>query len=438
MTGSLRPTPRLLALAGAWLGLAILAGVVPALAALWQPAGLVLLGLILFDALRLGAMALPRLERRINHHLAIGHWQHVELTVHNPGAYPLNLAIFDHVPGRFAFEHQPQTGRVPGAGFLRLGYRVKPEARGNARFPGADLRLYSPWALWRRTVFVAQADAVRIYPDFAAVTRFALLATEERTGSLGVMRRQRRGEGLDFHQLREYREGDALRQIDWNASSRQKKLIAREYQEERDQQIVFLLDSGRRMRAEDAAHAHFDEALNATLLLAYVALRQGDAVGLMSFAGQERYQPPKKGLSTVNRLLNATYDLEPSLAPADYQAAARALDGRLKKRALVILLTNLRDDDADELLPAIRYLRRRHLVLIADLRESVLDAARDTPVADFDDALCLAAGEELRALRRELHERLNLSGVHMLDVTPAELPVRLVNRYLDIKASGLL
>jgi hypothetical protein len=120
------------------------------------------------------------------------------------------------------------------------------------------------------------------------------------------------------------------------------------------------------------------------------------------------------------------------------EPAARALAGRLKKRALIVLLTSLRDDDAGELVPAIQTLRRRHLVLVADFRESVLDQLRLAPVTGFEGALRHAAGADLRARRAELHERLGQSGVHMLDVSPAELPVRLVNRYLDIKASGLL
>lgn len=433
-----RPATNLVRAGAAWLALALVAGLWPELADVWFYAGAVLLLLALFDLGRVRALALPTAERELAHNLPIGVWQGVSLVLHNPGDEALAAEVFDHLPEGFAFEHLPLAGRVPARGFLRLTYRVKPEARGDAHFPGLDLRLASPWGWWRREAWLPLPESVRVYPNFAAVAQYALLATDQRQGSLGVMRRQRRGEGLEFHQLREYREGDALRQIDWKASSRQKKLIAREYQEERDQQIVFLLDAGRRMRAEDGAHRHFDEALNATLLLAYVALRQGDAVGLMSFAGPERYRPARKGLSTVNQLLNATYDLQPSLLPADYQAAARTLAGRLKKRALIVLLTSLRDDDAGELVPAVQSLRRRHLVLVADLRESVLDQLRQAPVADFEGAVRYAAGADLRARRTELHERLGQSGVHMLDVSPAELPVRLVNRYLDIKASGLL
>ncbi|MBI2380567.1 MAG: DUF58 domain-containing protein [Gammaproteobacteria bacterium] len=433
-----RPAPRALRVLAGLFALGLAAAIWAPLAALFLPALALVLAVLLMDRQRLASLAPPRVLRRLNRSLPLGVWQEVELELHHGGGEALDLEVFDHVPETFELEGLPQAGRVPAGGFLRLHYRLKAGRRGDAWFPGLGLRLASPWGLWTRQVFVDAPEDLRVFPNFAAVTRYALLALEQREGSLGVMRRQRRGEGLEFHQLREYREGDALRQIDWKATSRHKKLIAREYQEERDQQIVFLLDAGRRMRAEDGETAHFDQALNAMLLLAYIALRQGDAVGLMSFAGADRYRAPAKGLSTVNALLNLTYDLQPSLDAADFRAAAQSLDGRLRKRALVVLLTTLRDDDGGELSPAVRYLRQRHLVLVADLRESVLDRLGQEAIADFQGALTQAAAEDFAAARRGLHERLGQDGVHMLDVTPAELPVRLVNRYLDIKASGLL
>jgi len=279
---------------------------------------------------------------------------------------------------------------------------------------------------------------VKVYPNFAEVTKYTLFATDNRLSQIGIKKHRRRGEGLSFHQLRDYRAGDALRQIDWKATARLQRLISREYQDERDQQVVFLIDCGRRMLAKDDALSHFDHALNAVLLLSYVALRQGDAVGFFAFAGPQRFLPPRKGALTINTVLNNVYDLQPTTHASDYALAASELIKRLKKRSLVVLVTNLRDEDAEELRPAITLLRQRHLVVLASLQEAVLNQVAQQPVQGFDQALLLASTDIYLEQRRQAHQALKNFGVMMLDVEPAQLPVALVNRYLDIKLSGRL
>ena len=154
-----------------------------------------------------------------------------------------------------------------------------------------------------------QVQTVRIYPNFSVLTRFAILATDNRLSQIGMLQRRRRGEGLDFHQLREYREGDVQRQIDWKASARMPRLISREYQDERDQQVLLMLDCGRRMAARDDALSHFDHAVNAALLLAYVSLRQGDAVGLLTMSGETRWMAPRKLQDRPQMLMRSAPEL---------------------------------------------------------------------------------------------------------------------------------
>jgi uncharacterized protein (DUF58 family) len=265
-----------------------------------------------------------------------------------------------------------------------------------------------------------------------------MLATDHRLSQMGVQKTRRRGEGLDFDQLREYREGDPQRSVDWKASQRFDRLISREYQEERDQQIVFLIDCGRRMGAKDGPSSHFDHALDATMLLAYVSLRQGDAVGLMTMSGRRLWLPPRKSQAMVSRILNEVYSLQPGLLTSDYTQAAVELAARLKKRALVVIISNLRDEDDDALLPALRLLQRRHLVLFASLRERAIDDAIAQPVDAYQDALTHAAAVEYRIRRDAAFARLKQGNVVCLDVPPQRLAMALVNQYLEVKRSGRL
>lgn len=173
-------------------------------------------------------------------------------------------------------------------------------------------------------------------------------------------------------------------------------------------------------------------------MLTYVALKQGDAVGMGSFAGTSRWLPAHKGQHNIQHMLNALYDLQPSPQAPDYAQAATELLVRQKKRALVILLTNLRDEDLDDLLPALHILRKRHLVLLASMREQAIDQAAEAPVHHLEDALHKAAVEEYLHIRTATLERIRAAGIRCLDTSPTHLSVDLVNHYLEIKRSALL
>ncbi|WP_353571037.1 DUF58 domain-containing protein [Candidatus Albibeggiatoa sp. nov. BB20] len=420
--------------------MAVVVVFIPILALLWKIVGFAILGLALLDAWKMYWTRPLRIERTVSNSLALGVWSEVSLQLRNPYLQTQKVELFDDYPPHSEFEALPQTLLVKPQRSVQTHYRICPEQRGNTQFSGTHLLTYSPLGIWKKYQYVKHENPIKVYPNFAALTKYTLLAMEDRLGQIGIKQLQRRGEGLEFHQLRDYRAGDSLRQIDWNASARIKKLISKEYQDERDQQIIFLLDCGRRMWTQDDALSHFDHTLNAMLLLTYVALRQGDALGLMTFSGDgpPRWLAPRKGLNSVNTVLNTVYDLQPSLKTSDYLNAAKQLITRLNKRALIIVVSNLRDEDHEELIPAMKLLQRRHLVLLASLQETVLNEVLDKPVNHFKDALRYAATHEYLLRRRQAHEALNRHGVLYLDTEPEHLPISLVNRYLEIKRSGAL
>ncbi|MCU7796248.1 MAG: DUF58 domain-containing protein [Candidatus Thiodiazotropha sp. (ex Myrtea spinifera)] len=434
----MRPAPRLL-LALALLSLLALAAIwLPPLAGVWKLAAALLLGMGLLDLFRLRGQSTPGVERDLRTSIPVGAWSEVSLKLVNDSDTVQDLQLHDHHPGDFKAEGMPSSLVLPADRQATVRYRLLPTRRGDGLFKGVDLLLQSPLALWRQKRFIELPASVRVFPNFREIAHYALLATDNHLSQIGVRRRQRRGEGSDFHQLREYRTGDALRQIDWKASSRYRRLISKEYQDERDQQLVFMLDCGRHMRHQDADGAHLDHALNAMLLLSYVADRQGDAVGFLSFGGMSRWQPPMKGGHVVRRLLDRTYDLDSSLQAADYLAAAHKLMPLQRRRSLVVILTNSRNEESGDLLKAASLLSRRHLVVIADLREQSLDRAVEQPVHDLSSALLFQGVVDYLSTRRQSHESLRHQGALIIDSEPRQLPVKLVNAYLDVKASGRL
>jgi uncharacterized protein (DUF58 family) len=430
------PTRRLLTLALVWLLPGVAAVFVPAFMPVWKWYGIASAALALLDLVWLRCLCPPDVKRKLPGRFALGEPGEVMLELHNAGTSLAKVEVFDGIPQGAVAETMPWAGELPVRREIRVFHSVKLSTRGEARFGPVQVRRLSPAGLWaRRTSHLAE-ETVKVYPNYEPVVRFALLAMQHRDNPLGIVHRPRAGTSRDFHQLRDYRDGDPFSQIDWKASSRRQVLISRDYQEQRDQSVVFLLDTGRRMRALDGMLPQFDHVLNAVLLVSHVALRQGDQVAVKSFGGSDRWLPPVKGGHAMPVLLNHLYDYQTTPAPSDFSEAVEKLMARQRRRSLVILLTNLRGEDGKELLPALQTLQTRHLVLLASMRERVVDDALKQPVESFSAALRHLAADRYAQERREILATLGALGILTLDSTAGEFPVALANRYAEIKAAG--
>lgn len=436
--GTIIPGQLLVAVAAGWTVLGAVAAWRAGLVPLWGWAGAAAGLAALADAAWVLLLERPAFERRLPGRFAVGEPTEVVVRLDNRSGRAARVAVADGVPATAEAAELPLELRVPARRRGEARYRVTQLQRGEVRFAPAQLRLRSPLGLWWRGWRAGAPEDVRVYPDFAPVIRLALLAMEHRVDPAGVRRRGRGGVSREFHQLRDFQEGDSLAQVDWKATSRHRHLISREFEEQRNQTIVLLLDTGRRMRAVDGRLPQFDHCLNASLLLGCVALRQGDLVGVQGFGGTDRWLPPQRGAGAVATLLNHLYDYQTTAQPSDFTAAAERLMERQRRRALVVLLTNLRGEDEAELLPALRMLRSRHLVVLGSLREQAVDALRREPVAGFREALRFAAAEAYFAERRAVLRGLERAGVLTVDVAAAEFPVALANRYLEIKRAARL
>ena len=435
---SMRPSGRAVALVFVLMLFAGGAAFAPALLTAWKSAAALAAGIVFLDFCRGSRLPDIELKRNIPRILPVGVWSRVELEFKNPENQALTLRVFDHYPDHCETAAHPLSLFLPAGRGRAISYFVRPRRKGDMVFSGIDLLVRSPMALWWKKNGAARREAVKVFPNFQEIKKYTLLATEYRLGDIGIKKQHKRGEGSDFASLRDYRAGDSFRQIDWNKTSRYLKPIAKEYQDERDQQVVFLLDCGRRMRHADADQTHFDQVLNAMLLLSHVALRQQDAVGFLTFGGIRDWFPPQKNARTLNRMLNRIYTMEPTAEAADYLSAARTVATLQKRRSLILLLTNTRDEDHEDLLSAMAILRKRHLVLLADLREKRLDTCLQQPVADFDDAVRFNSIHSYLEKRKKQHRALRRQGVLTLETLADQLAPALVNEYLIIKAAGRL
>ncbi|GAA5068108.1 DUF58 domain-containing protein [Lysobacter panacisoli] len=431
-----RPAPATLALLVLWslLGLAVVFERIESWA--WYAAGAGLALMLLADAAAVVRRATPQVARRIPETWPVGIERAVTLDLE--AANGQRVDVFDLHPGGWPMQGLPRRVRLRAGEVASFDYHLRANARGDFRFDGVQLRLHSPLRLWWQSRVAGAPQQVRVFPNFAPLARFAMFSAEQASRLVGAHLRRRRGEGTDFHQMREYRIGDSLRQIDWKATARARRLISREYQDEKNQQLVLLLDTGRRLLARDGELAHFDHVLDAALVVAYLALRQGDAVGLLASGGESAWVPPRRGVGAIDELLRASYALQPRPVATDFLAAATELTLRQRRRSLVMLVTNLRDEDMDDVLAAVRMLRKRHLVCVASLREAALDGALAEPVQDLHGAIRAGATAQYLEQRNAAHEALRGHGVMVLDVSCDELAASLVEKYLSVKRDGLL
>jgi uncharacterized protein (DUF58 family) len=385
------------------------------------------------------------MTRRLPAAFAIGVKRPVQLTIDAGGSTTWHCQLHDHADSTLLTEAMPVALTIVGGKRTEATYTVSPTTRGEVRLAPADIRIRSRWGLCELLDRIGPTDMRRVYPDFAQVARYAWLAGDRRLQEIGIKTYQLRGSGTDFKELSEYRVGAPVRHIDWRATLRVGKPIVREFQDERDQCVMLLVDCGRRMRADDrsgpAGTTHFDQVLNAVMLLTFVALEQGDAVGALTFGtpvGQGRYFAPRKGVRTLNALIGQLYDVQPTPTHSDYVDVAQQLLRKQHKRALIIVITNFRDEDSTELRHALRLLRQRHLVLVASLREKVVGDLLAQPLASGDATIEVASAHLYEQSRRDAFNRLATRDGLMVDAEPVRLGIELVNRYHAVKRAGLI
>ena len=441
----MKPSRRLLLLLTVWVILGLLtavAGIIewPKTVELrfvfWSYA--IVLGIIAMLDYFIAKYTQPNLKvtRTLDPHLALGVRQKVTVKVSNQSTRQQQLWLTDSPSSQLQIQGLPVEAQIAPGEHVVVHYRVIPLQRGLAEFGQVCCRIMSSLKLWEKNTYYCEPETAKIYPNYKPLFQSSFINSDLLYSDWGVQLSQRRGEGTDFRQLRDFRVGDSIRQIDWRATARFNRPISREYQEERDQQVIFLLDCGRRMRAKDGDISHFDHALNALLLSAFVALRQGDKVGLLSFAGQPRWVPPIKGRHQISRLLDQIYDLDSSLATSDYLEVAQQLMSRQSKRSLIILISSIEPEDRDDLSKAAKMLSQHHLVLVASMRQQALTEAQYNEVESIDDALRYCGASQQMQKQASMLAALRSDNVIVADTQPSYMHSALISEYMALKRGG--
>ena len=368
--------------------------------------------------------------------LAVGTECTVELAIENTSRVAVVAAIVDAVPG--TLRPDPPHVRIAAPPWRRAAasYTVRPAARGDAQVGDAYLRCQGPLGIAERWLRADLAQGVRVYPSMTGAGEGDFLLSRSRQADRERRRARLRGAGREFESLREYREGDELRDICWTAAARRGKLVTRTYTVERSQTVWIVIDSGRLMRARVNGLSKLDHAVAGALNLARVAMHAGARVGLESYGRAVRHRlPPARGSAHLRELLARLAVVREEAQEADHLQAASRLLADQPRRCLVVWLTDIADTAmTPEVVEAASCMSPRHLVLLVAVGQpDVRDLADRLPGTERE-MFQVAAASEVVHRRDLLLARLRERGILAMEANAAALSPAIVNSYLEIKA----
>jgi uncharacterized protein (DUF58 family) len=381
-----------------------------------------------------------RIERTLVPVIALHVRGELTWTVHNPTSRRVRIAFADELAPSLQAGDRRARVVVPPRGEVEVRTTFRPSRRGRFEITTLVVRVEGPLGLAARQRARRQRQVLRVFPPFKSRDEAELRINKARILEIGLRSAQGRGGGTEFDQLREYTVDDEFRRIDWAATARANKAIVRTFRAERNQTVICLLDNGRVMAGRVDDVPRVEHAMDAVMMLTAVATRLGDRAGVVAFDSQIRaIVPPGHSRDQLGRVTEAMYALEPALAESDYTGAFSQTLARFRRRAMLVIFTDLVEQAvAETLLPAMPLIARNHLVVVAAVRDpDVVAWATATPTeasGAYRKAAAVAALDE----RRRTVARLRGVGATVVDAAPGRLAPQLADAYLRVKATGRL
>jgi uncharacterized protein (DUF58 family) len=381
-----------------------------------------------------------RVERVPIGHLALRRPAEFRYVVENRSNRAVSVAIAEDPARTLRFTTGEASGDVPARSEATISWSAVPVARGEDEVRRLYVAYENRLGLLERRMKVNAPEPFRVFPDLSAVERYGSLHVRNRLIEAGLRKMRLRGSGTEFESLREFADGDPFRSIDWKATARRGRVMVAQYEVERSQNVMLVLDCGRLMTPRIGDQRKLDYAVTAALSLAAIAGLASDRVGVVAFAGKIlSASAPRSTRSSIAKLTELLYDLEPRFEEANYARAFAYLRAHLHKRSLIVFLTDVIDPVSQAtVFSELGSLAHRHLVLCVFMNDAAVVRALATP--PHDEASAYRAGVALDLLdeRKTAAAMLTRLGAVVLDVPAAKLSTALIDEYLRVKQRGLL
>lgn len=406
----------------------------------WIGLGVIGLALVLETAILLRPAVGVTVERNVPRRFSNGDWNEVVVTMENHTGGGLRAEVIEELPVQF----QARTYRFaedlePGAR-RRVAYTVRPTQRGRYRFGHVNVYVSTAIGLVQRRYRSEEAHEAAVFPSFLQLERYQLVAATSRLELIGLKKMRRLGHTMEFEHVREYATGDDVRTLNWRATARRGGLMVNQYQDERAQPIYAVIDLGRTMRMPFDELTLLDHSLNAALVLAGVALKKGDMAGLVTYSDRvHTFLRAERRSGQMGRILEALYAVETNFSESDSQRLYTALRRDLPRRSLLIVFTNFESvSGMRRHLPQLSRLADRHVVLCILFENTELRHLAGQPADRLDTLYVQTIARQFTEEKREIARILRQHGVGTLFTTPGDLTLNVINRYLELKAQGVI
>ncbi len=379
-------------------------------------------------------------HRKVDNLLNLGDSNTVELTVTNNTMQPVNFAVIEGYP----VELQKRKTEVnafllPGKSRV-IKYEFTPTKRGEYHFGNVLIYLSSSLFLIKRKIEIPLEQTVQVFPSILQMKQYELKVFHQQTQARGIKKIRRIGNNNEFEQIKNYVQGDDLRTVNWKATSKRNELMVNQYQEERSQHIYSLIDKSRNMQMEFEEMTMLDYAINASLVFSNIALKKGDRAGLITFSNKMGTQlTADRSAGQLRRILNLLYNQKTQFLESSYELLYESIRQTVKTRSLLMLYTNFESEFAmRRALPILKKINQRHVLVVVFFQNNELEDIAYQRIDTIKEIYQSAVAEKLMSVKINIAKELTQYGIQTILTRPEDLSVNTINKYLELKARGVI
>jgi uncharacterized protein (DUF58 family) len=379
-------------------------------------------------------------ERITPEKLSNGDENELSIQIQNFYAYSVSLRIIDEIPHQFQKRDLNFYTSIPSGEKRSIRYFLRPVKRGEYDFGGLNVFVSSPVGFLSRRFRFSDNKIVPVYPSYIQMRKYELLAISNRLTEIGIKKIRRIGHNMEFEQIKEYVAGDEYRTINWRATARKNILMVNHYQDERSQQVFSLIDKGRVMQMPFEGMSLLDYAINASLVISNIAVRKSDKAGLLSFQNKiGTFLPASRSNNQMSRILEILYNEKTAYRETDFSVVYGFVRRKITQRSLLLLYTNFESMySMQRQLPYLLNLAKQHLLVVIFFENTEMRSLIENEATDLRDVYHKAIAEKFAYDRRLIVKELKNHGIQAVLTAPQDLTVNTINKYLELKARGLI
>jgi len=364
----------------------------------------------------------------------------VRLSLDNYYTFPIQIKIIDEIPVQFQVRNFNIDRKLDASSNTELQYELRPTERGEYQFGKLNVYVTSVFGLIARRFSFEDQAIVPTYPSFMQLRKYDLLAISNNLNQYGIKKVRKLGHTMEFEQIKEYVQGDDLRSINWKATAKKNQLMINQFQDEKSQPVYSVIDKGRMMKMPFDGLSLLDYAINAALVISNVALKKQDKAGIFTFSKKvENMVVAERRTSQMNLILESLYNVNTDYYESDFGRLYADVKRNITHRSLVLLYTNFETlDGLHRQLAYLKGIAKNHLLVVVFFKNTELNSLITKPAETVQQAYDKVIAEKFAYEKRLIVNELKKYGIYSILTTPENLTIDTINKYLEIKARGLL